>query len=206
MRIQAFDDSAWEYDPLTLRIGAKAAAQFNSNDLELGNPAKGLEGSTGPASDGNWWLSLTSELDIEALAYVQHPDGLLASMHDLAPKRGGVHRVAIFNPGSNDRQVSLLRVVNPGVEDAQVTVKGIDGNGASPGSEVFFEVPAGRSRTLDARALEAGGEEFRGALGNGVAKWRLQVRSGQPILVMSLMQSPTHQLTNLSARPMQADL
>ena len=205
VRIQAFDNSAWEYDPLILSIGAKAAVQFNSNDLEMGNPAKGLEGSTGPASDGDWWLSLTSELDIEALAYVRHPDGLLTSMHDVAPKRGGVHRVATFNPASNERQVSYLRVVNLGIQEARVRVEGIDGAGASPGSGVFFEVPAGRSRTLDAKALESGGEGLKGALGDGVAKWRLQVSSEQPVLVMSLMQSPTGHLTNLSARPLQAD-
>ena len=126
-------------------------------------------------------------------------------MHDVAPKRGGVHRVATFNPASNDRQVSQLRIVNLGTEPAQVTIKGIDGNGASPGSDVVFEVPAGRSRTLDARALEAGGEGFTGALGDGAAKWRLHLTSEQPILVMSLIQSPTGHLTNLSARPLRAD-
>ena len=66
-------------------------------------------------------------------------------------------------------------------------------------------VPARRSLTLDAKALEEGGEDFAGALGDGAAKWRLQVESRQDILVMSLMQSPTGHLSNLSARPMAAD-
>ena len=205
--IQAFDDSTWEYAPLTLSIGAKAAVHFNSDDLELGNPDKGLANSTGAASAGNWWLSLTSDLDIEALAYVRHQDGFLTSMHDVAPKRLGIHRVATFNPSSNYRQVSQLRVLNLGADAAQVTIKGIDGDGQSPGTNVEVTVPSRRSMTLDAKALEKGGDGFEGALGDGAAKWRLEVESEQPILVMSLMQSPTEEghLTNLSARPLKAD-
>ena len=203
--IQAFDDSTWEYAPLTLSIGANAAVHFNSDDLELGNAAKGLEGSTGPASAGDWHLTLTSDLDIEALAYVRHPDGFLTSMHDVAPLRDEVHRAATFNPATNDRQRSLLRILNLGAEAAEVTIRGIDGDGASPGSEVAVQVAARASVTLDAKALEEGGDGFEGALGDGAGKWRLQVSSGQPILVMSLMQSPTGHLTNLSARPLQAD-
>ena len=40
-------------------------------------------------------------------------------MHDTAPRLGGRHRVAMFNPGSNVRQVSWLRLVNPGDEPAR---------------------------------------------------------------------------------------
>ena len=203
--IQAYDESAWAYDPLILSIGAGEAVHFNSDDLELGNAAKGLKGSTGPASAGDWHLLLTSDLDIEALAYVRHPDGFLTSMHDAVPLRDGAHRVATFNPASNHRQESLLRILNLGAKAAKVTVRGIDGDGASPGSEVVVQVPAHRSVTLDAKALEQGGEGFEGALGHGAAKWRLRVSSEQPILVMSLLQSPTGHLTNLSARPLQAD-
>ena len=203
--IQAFDDSGRNHDAVTLSVGAGKAVHFNSDDLELGNAATGLAGSTGPASKGDWWLKLTGDLDIEALAYVRHPDGFLTSMHDVAPLRDGAHRVATFNPASNDRQASLVRILNLGAEAAEVTVRGIDGDGASTGSEVVVHVPAHRSVTLDAKALEEGGEGFEGALGDGAAKWRLQVSSEQPILVMSLMQSPTGHLTNLSARPLQAD-
>ena len=203
--IQAFDDSGRDHDPVTLSIGAGEAAHFNSDDLEVGSPDKGLTSSAGPASKGDWRLMLTSDLDIEALAYVRHPDGFLTSMHDVAPLRDGAHRVATFNPASNHRQVSLLRILNLGAEQAEVTINGIDSTGTSPGTEVAVQVAAHASVTLDAKALEEGGEGFDGALGNGAAKWRLQVSSEQPILVMSLLQSPTGHLTNLSARPLQAD-
>ena len=203
--IRAYDDSAWTYDPVTLSIGAGEAVHFNSEDLEQGNASKGLTGSTGPGSAGDWRLNLTSDLDIEVLAYARHADGFLTSMHDVAPKRGGVHRVATFNPGSNARQVSLLRIVNLAAEEAAVTIRGIDGDGATPGADVVATVPASRSLTLDAKTLEEGRDDFAGALGDGASKWRLQVTSEQDILVMSLMQSPTGHLTNLSARPMAAD-
>ena len=119
-------------------------------------------------------------------------------MHDVAPRLEGVYRVAIFNPGNNPNQVSGLRLVNPGLEDAEVTITGIDDAGASPGSAVVMTVPAGASRTILAAELESGGNGLRGALGDGVGKWRLRVESGEPIVVMSLLSSPTGHLTNLS--------
>ena len=203
--IKARDDSGRDHSQMELRIGANAVVHLNSDDLEVGASAKGLKGSTGPASAGDWRLELTSGLDIEALAYVRHKDGFLTSMHDVAPSANGVHRVATFNPASNDRQRSLLRIVNLGNERAKVTVTGIDGGGASPGTDVEVEVRAGRSLTLIASQLEEGGIGIKGALGDGASKWRLRVTSQQDILVMSLLESPSGHLTNLSSRPLRAD-
>ena len=98
VHIAATDDSALAYGDVTLSIGAGATVHFNSNDLELGNAAKGLSGSTG-AGIGDWRLDLSSELDIQVLAYIRTSDGFLTSMHEVAPRLEGVHRVAIFNPG-----------------------------------------------------------------------------------------------------------
>ena len=198
--IAAHDDSEIAYDDVTLTIGAGATVHFNSNDLELGNAAKGLSGSTG-AGVGDWRLVLSSELDIQVLAYIRTSDGFLTSMHDVAPGLEGVHRIVIFNPGSNPNQVSGLRLVNPGSEDAEVTIAGVDDAGASPGSAVVLTVPAGGSRTIRAAEVESGGEGLSGALGDGVGKWRLRVASEEPIVVMSLLSSPTGHLTNLSTAP-----
>ncbi len=198
--IEAFDDSDLSYPPVTLALDAKQTRHFNSDDLELGNAEKGLAGSTG-AGVGDWRLVLSSDLDIEVLAYIRAADGFLTSMHEVAPVLLGERRVAIFNPGSNPNQVSRLRLVNPGAEDAQVTITGIDDAGASPGAPVTVTVPAGASRSLAAADLEAGADGFAGALGDGVGKWRLRVESDQPIVVMSLLSSPTGHLTNLSSAP-----
>ena len=122
-------------------------------------------------------------------------------MHDVAPSAEGGHWVAILNPGSNPDQVSRLRLVNSGDEDAQVTITGVDDAGASPGSAVVLTVPAGASRTISAAEMESGAAGLRGALGDGVGKWRLQAESEESIVVMSLLSSPTGHLTNLSSAP-----
>ena len=203
VRIQAHDDSGMAYEPLELALDAGAAVQFNADDLELGNAAKGLAGATGPAHTGHWWLAVTSDLDYAVLAYARHSDGFLTSLHDAAPAWDGAHRVATFNPGSNWRQVSRLRLLNTGSEDLALRVRGIDDAGAPSAGTVSVTVPTRRSVTLDAAALEAGGEGFEGSLGDGAGKWRLVVEAdggAGALRAMSLMESPSGHLTNLSTR------
>ena len=109
------------------------------------------------------------------------------------------YRVPIFNPGSNRRQVSSLRLINPGDGDAEVTIMGRDARGElAPGGEVRLTLPAGEARLLSARELEQGGVGFDGRLGDGAGKWLLSVSAERPIRVMSLLRSPTGHLTNLS--------
>ena len=203
--IEAVDDTGMRLGPVTLLVDAGATAHFNSGDLEDGNAAKGLPAGVG-SGEGDWRLVLDSDLDFEALSYIRTADGFLTAMHDTVPVRDGAYEVAIFNPGSNPNQVSRLRLVNPGAEDAQVTITGIDDAGASPGAPVTVTVPAGASRTIEAAGLEAGAEGFAGALGDGVGKWRLRVESEHPIIVMSLLSSPTGHLTNLSTAPDQGGM
>ena len=212
--ISAFNNTDWEYEPITLSIGANKTQQFNSDDLELGNEDKGLTGSTG-IGQGDWRLELSSHLDISVMAYVRTPGGFLTSVHDLVMghEEGVYHRVAIFNPGSNTSQVSVLRVMNLNEEDATVIVRGIDDLGESPGTDVSFVVPAGKFRTIKSIELELGEREFseseigfedealEGALGDGGGKWQLTVQSSVPVLVMSVLENPTGHLTNLSTIP-----
>ena len=198
--IEAVDDTGMRLGPITLSVDAGATVHFNSGDLEDGNAAKGLPTGVG-SGEGDWRLVLDSDLDFEALSYIRTADGFLTAMHDTVPVRDGAYEVAIFNPGSNPNQVSGLRLVNPGAEDAQVTITGIDDAGVSPGSTVALTVPSGASRTIAAADLEAGAEGFNGSLGDGLGKWRLRVESDQPIVVMSLLSSPTGHLTNLSSVP-----
>ena len=173
---------------------------FNSEDLENGNAEKGLSDGVG-AGEGAWRLQLSSELDMEVLSYIRTSDGFLTSMHDTVPSEGGRHWVAFFNPGSNDSQVSRLRLVNPGDEAAEVSIVGVDDRGESPGGDVTTTIPAGASRTFTAAALELGGEGLDGALGDGEGKWRLTVESSQPLVAMSLLSDPMGYLTNLSTAP-----
>ena len=200
VRIAARDDTAFEYQPVMLDLVAGGAAHFTSSDLELGDADKGLEGSTG-AGTGPWRLDLTSGLDIEVLSYVRAADGFPTPVHDLAPTADGVHRVVFFNPASNAQQRSRLRLINAGASAASVTVTGVDDTGMSPGTAVRLTVAAGTALEVSSSALESGDGEGidGGALGDGVGKWRLRVESDRPVQVMSLLDSPTGHLSNLSS-------
>ena len=197
LEIGAQDEAGKRFGPLSVSIGPGQVVHFNSDDLEEGNPDKGLSGGIGIGT-GDWRLELSSALDLEVLSYIRTSDGFLTAMHDLAPMEGGRYSVVIFNPGSNPEQVSQLRLTNTGSGPVEVSIKGVDDAGRSPGSEVRLSIPAGASRALTASELEAGGSDLDGALGVGTGKWRLSVESDQPLSVLSLLESPTGHLTNLS--------
>ena len=199
MRIRAYDDRG-EY-ATNLTVPGNGVVHFNSDDLELGNDEKGIEG-VGSGS-GNWRLELATDADVDVLAYVRHEDGFLTSMHDVVATSGdGEHRyaVATFNPGSNRNQVSSLLLANSAEAAATVTIAGVDDRGHSYG-QVGLVVPGRRSVRLSAADLETGADGFNGRLGDGAGKWRLAVTSSAPLWVMNLLESPTGHLTNLSSVP-----
>ena len=162
------------------------------------------------------------------LAYVRTVDGFLTAMHDVVERGLHGHRVAIFNPGRNRNQRSLLRLINPGTENIEVRITGTDdagvaslsqgeGEGESNGEgNVSIVLPAGGARTISAAVLESTDERgdfqadteetspLMGELGPGTGKWQLRVTSEHPVVVMSLLMSPTGHLTNLSTAPHRA--
>ena len=121
--------------------------------------------------------------------------------------------MATFNPGRNKDQKSLLRVFNSGTNEAAVDIDGIDDAGnASAGSVAAEGSGRGGARTVPAASLESEdsreemglqdrGALLEGELGSGTGKWRLMVESDRPVWVMSLLESPDGQLTNLSTAP-----
>ena len=203
--IAAFDDAGREHGPVRLSLGPREARHLNSGDLESGNAAKGLEGSLG-AGSGHWRLELDGGgLDFEALAYVRTNDGFVTAMHEEAPGAGGTRRIAFLNPGSNHRQESVLRLVNGSGAPASITITAVDDAGRAGGSLLTLELPAGQAEALTAKALEAGPNGLLGSLGDGRGKWRLCVEADGPITAMSLLETPTGHLTNLSGSPDMAE-
>ena len=198
VRVVAVDDTGQRFGPLTLTMDADQAVHFNSDDLQQGNPDKGLAGSAGTGV-GDWRLEFESDLDIEVLSYIRTADGFLTAMHDVVPTEDNRHWVPIFNPASNVNQVSLLRLMNPGDTAAPVAIGATDDLGVSADQVVRTTVAAGAARTLTAEDLESGGTGIEGRLGDGTGKWRLDVQSDRPILAMNLLSSPTGHLTNLSS-------
>ena len=196
--IAGFDDSGWRSRAVTLELAAHAVAHINSDDFQRGNLAKGLSAGAGSPRQGDWWLELVSDLDIEVNAYVRAADGFLTSVHDPAPESAGLHRIAFFNPGTNNYQQSRLRLINPSDVATEVTIRGVDDAGGNAGP-VRATVPARAAYTFTAQHLEGGHERLDGRLGAGSGKWRLTVAANGPLLVLSLLANPTGHIANLSA-------
>ena len=197
VRIVAIDDAGRRGAPVTLDLGAGASAQFTSRDLEWGNAALGLIGSTGSGT-GDWRLEVSSGLDIEVLPYVRSHDGMLHAMGDVAPVVNDVHRVALFNPADSPDAASRLRLTNRGGQALRADITGIDDTGASPGGMVSVEIGTDASVLLTAAELEAGGSNLLGALGDGEGQWRLDIASEGDLAVMNLVETSDGHLTNLS--------
>ena len=198
VHIAAFDDAGKAAERVKLAIEPFQTIHFNSEHLERGDANRDLA-AVGDGA-GDWRLILASPLVLEVLAYVRTPDGFLTAMHDTVPFVEGAHQVRFFNPASNARQRSLLRLANPGANPVAVTITGVDDQGRSPGTAVRLTVPAGAARTLNSAQLEEG-DGRSGALGDGRGKWRLAVTANGDLRVMSLMESPSGHLSNLSTAP-----
>ena len=203
VRVEAFDETEWTYDALTLAIGANETLHFNSNDLELGNPSKGLTGSTG-AGEGDWRLELTSDLDIEVLSYVRMlgGQGYVTPMHDTsAQETDGLMRyyVPIFHGAYYEGQESRLHLLNLGESEVQVGIAGLDDAGAAPpAGDVSLVLGPGETRVVTSGQLEDGGQGLDGRFGSGEGRWRLFVSSQEALQVMSLGYSADGFMANLS--------
>ena len=173
VRIEAVDDDGTHAEPVTLSMGASQTTHLNSEDLERGNASKGLPTGIGPGQ-GDWRLTLSSTLDLDALSYVRTDDGFVTSMHDTVPTMDdGSLRVAFLNPGSNYRQESHLPADQPERRGRRGSASSARTTLDSPAAAtVTADVPAGQTRTFTAAELESGNVTgLSGALGDGVGKW-----------------------------------
>ena len=185
---------------LTFELGANAATQLTTKDLENGNLDKGLNGMLG-LGDGRWVLTVSAEFDLTVMSLVRTPSGFLTNLSSTTPVEVDVNQVWIFNPASNTNQRSSLRLVNMSGAQGSVTISGIDDAGNSaPDGEVTFYIPAGSAMAISAIDLENGNADLGlvGSLGDGAGKWRLKVSSDVDLKVQSLLETSTGFLTNLS--------
>ena len=199
VRILAVDDGGTTANPIEIELDTREAFHFNSDDLENGNVRKGINAGVGSPLQGDWRLNVETALAVQVPAFVRTNDGFLTAMHDTLPRDAeGRLAVYVFNPASNDERVSRLRLANIGANAESVSIEGVDdrGNAAGP---VTVTLAAGESRTLSAYDLETGNAQgLTGALGDGAGKWRLFVTAGQSVVGMSLLESASGHLTNLS--------
>ena len=194
--IDAFDATDRAYEELRLALEAESSAEFDATDLEQGNAEKGLTGSTGPG-EGDWWLELTSESDIEVLSYVDTASGPLSAVRGTAgvETATGMRYEAVLLSG----EASELRLLNAGGEMVEVRVSRTDDGGAS-GGQVEVTLEPWVARTLAWGMLSEGEGGLRGALGSGTGSWRLSLESDGEIDVLSLVRGAGGMLSDVSRR------
>ena len=124
--IRAYDDAGYRYPPKKIelpkaklrdgRMDGVFVINFNSDDLEYGNPNKHFPYGVG-AGEGDWWLRITSDEETIVQAFIRTSDGFLTAMRDALPRvingpEKNAYRELTSNPGYNTNQVSSLRIVN----------------------------------------------------------------------------------------------
>ncbi len=183
---------------ITLRLTPRQSLQLTSQDLEAGNPDKGVTGSLGSGT-GNWRLVVLTDLDLMPMGLIRTPDGFLTTVHDTVAGDDLNTRVPMFNPADNPNQVSALRLVNPNNANVSLTIRGVDDAGRAS-NPATLTLAANAAVEVSATELEQGNaaKGVTGGLGNGTGKWTLTVTASAPVKVMSLLRDPKGYLTNLS--------
>ena len=193
--IEAFDATDRAYERLELTLAGEASGQFDSSDLEQGNAAKGLTGSTGPG-EGDWWLELTSASNIEVLSYVDTALGPLSALRGTSgvETESGMRYEALLWGESGE-----VRLLNAGGALAEVRLSGVDDAGSSGGAAELTLAPWS-ARTLTATAVAEGEAGMRGALGAGGGSWRLRLEADRELDVLSLVRGSGGMLSDVSRR------
>ncbi len=185
--------------PVSVTLAPQSALQVTAQDLENGNPAKGLTSSLCDLQ-GKWQLVARSDNDIQIMSLIRTPDGFLTGLSETVPEEDGNAEVYFANPAQNTNQQTFLRISNQQGLSGMVSITGIDDTGGASGGTVTFSLGANQSKQLTAQDIENGnvGKGLTGALGAGSGKWRLSISSSLDLAVLSLIRTPDGFLTNLS--------
>ena len=73
VEITAVDDGGNVFEPVIIQLAAGQTIHFNSGDLTDGNANKGIDGGIGAPMQGNWRLSVETNLDVQVLSFHSHP-------------------------------------------------------------------------------------------------------------------------------------
>ncbi len=201
VEIYAVDDAgtASGQGPISLTLGGNESLQITAQDLEFGNERKGLT-ATLCNGKGKWRLTFRSSGALSGNSLIRTPDGFVTEVGEpvsATPAQNFV--VPFFNPASNSRKQSFLRLSNQASDTSSVSVEGIDDSGNTYGP-VTFDIPGSASLQINASDLESGNSAkgLSGQLGDGSGKWRLRVSASTPIEAYSLIRTPDGFITNLS--------
>ena len=170
--IHGVDGAGTRYGPATLTLEANKSVHLDSAELEDGSPSKGLLGGLGEGT-GNWRLELTTELDIEPLAYVRSVHGAFTPLHEIArttveDSGPAVHHVPLFPSAGDGVHDSQLRLFNLGDADVAAIIRGVDDAGNPAADTVRLTIPGGQARTLSPQDLETPGPDLETVRAVGV--------------------------------------
>lgn len=191
------DEGVTASSTVSISFSPGQSRNFNSDDLEQGNVNKGLTGAIGSGT-GNWRLKFESELDLDIMGLFRNNAGFVNIVHTSATDVGDTtHQVYFMNPGSNVNRQSRLRIVNLTNNANAVSVSAIDDSGNSAGP-VTFSIAASKVKEVTTTDLESGGAGLTGSLGDGAGKWRMTVTTSGAAEVLSLLEDPDGNVSNLS--------
>ena len=195
--VWGLDDAGARFGPARLSIGAGRTAHFNSEDLELGNAAKGLTDGIGAPVAGDWRLEILSTLDLEAQTLLRAPGGPFSALHDGLPRVGEMLRAAFLPAGRERSPAGALRVSNPTGADETVMAWGFDDAGRGR-LATGLVAPAGRAVTVSASDLERWRLGAGRGLGRGEGNWRLELAAPWPLAAQALAVGDDGRTGNLS--------
>jgi hypothetical protein len=185
---------------VSFELGANESKQMTAQDLENGNPSKGLSGKLGDGI-GKWRLTIASALDLSAQSLIRTPDGFLTNMSAVVKAdANGDSTVNFLNSGDNTSQQSFVRLINSNVKKSSVTISVVDDEGQiAPNGDVSVTLRAGQSLEFSASDLEQGNIALGlvGSIGIGSGRWRLNISSEPKIKVMSYVLTASGFLTNM---------
>lgn len=201
IRIHGIDDAGRSHGPAVVNLEEGQTVVLDSTDLELGNASNGLTIGLGDG-EGDWRLRLENPLELDVSAYIRTGDGFLTAVRDADARADSRHYIPRFNPASQLRSTSRLRLINPTDVPAAVEIIAWDDGGtAAPEGAVALTLEPGAATSLDAAALERGALGLNGRFGEGQGKWRVALRSDRDIRVMNLAESVAGHLTNIGVSP-----
>ena len=121
------------------------------------------------------------------------------NVHNTAEEVDGLrHDVPFLNPASNTNQVSRLRLINTSSASNDFTITAIDDAGVAGQEPVRITIAPMASVELSSIDLEQGASNTTGSFGDRAGKWHLEVESTEDARVMSLLEDPNGNLSNLS--------
>lgn len=204
VELLAFDDAGTPAPGgmLGLQLAPGQALQLNADDLESGNPGKGLSGAFGTGV-GKWQIKVNSSAPLRVQSLIRTPGGLLTSVTEVARRSpDGTYELPFAEPALLDVAQSFIRVVNRTDLPGQVEVSAIDDAGQpAPEGTIRFALGPNAARNFNADDFTFGNTEkgLSGHFGQGTGRWRLRISADVRLAVMGLARTPDGFVTNLSA-------